>query len=160
MCPRDVYKRQELKSQGYLKYYKQRDKRQKPADFLRFTSTDGFEILVGDVYKRQGLICRDTVKGEDGKFTQVEGSETFYPHTGVIVSVSQGSESNLVKTTTGIETNQKGCLLYTSRRAWYTLFSAVLVWCWFCCFYRRSRCSACCSGSASCCRIILAAPCW
>ena len=49
-------------------------------------------------------------KGEDGKFTQVEGSETFYPHTGVIVSVSQGSESNLVKTTTGIETNQKGLL--------------------------------------------------
>ena len=27
----------ELKNQGYLKYYKQRDKRQKPADFLRFT---------------------------------------------------------------------------------------------------------------------------
>ena len=47
---------------------------------------------------------------ENGKFTQVEGSETFYPHTGVIVSVSQGSESNLVKTTTGIETNQKGLL--------------------------------------------------
>ena len=57
-----------------------------------------------------GLICRDTVKGEDGRFTQVEGSEIFYPHTGVIVSVSQGSESNLVKTTTGIETNQKGLL--------------------------------------------------
>ena len=34
--------RAELKSQGYLKYYKQRDKRQKPADFLRFTSTDVF----------------------------------------------------------------------------------------------------------------------
>ena len=49
-------------------------------------------------------------KGEDGKFTQVEGSETFYRHTGVIVSVSQGSESNLVKTTTGIETNQRGLL--------------------------------------------------
>ena len=49
-------------------------------------------------------------KGEDGKFTQVEGSEIFYPHTGVIVSVSQGSESNLVKTTTGIETNQRGLL--------------------------------------------------
>ena len=40
----------------------------------------------------------------------MEGSEIFYPHTGVIVSVSQGSESNLVKTTTGIETNQKGLL--------------------------------------------------
>ena len=49
-------------------------------------------------------------KGEDGKFTQVEGSETFYPHTGVIVSVSQGSENSLVKTTTGIETNQRGLL--------------------------------------------------
>lgn len=32
------------------------------------------------------------------------------PHTGGDVSVSQGSESNLVKTTTGIETNQKGLL--------------------------------------------------
>ena len=40
----------------------------------------------------------------------LEGSGTFYPHTGVIVSVSQGSESNLVRTTTGIETNQKGLL--------------------------------------------------
>ena len=50
------------------------------------------------------------MKGEDGKFTQVEGSETFYPHTGVIVSVSQGSENSLVKTTTGIETNQRGLL--------------------------------------------------
>ena len=39
--------RAELKSQGYLKYYKQRDKRQKPADFLRYRSSDGFEILVG-----------------------------------------------------------------------------------------------------------------
>ena len=33
-----------------------------------------------------------------------------YPHTGVIVSVSQGSENSLVKTTTGIETNQRGLL--------------------------------------------------
>ena len=49
-------------------------------------------------------------KGEDGKFTQIEGSETFYPHTGVIVSVSQGSENSLVKPTTGIETNQRGLL--------------------------------------------------
>ena len=39
--------RMELKNQGYLKYYKQRDKKQKPADFLRYTSSDGFEILVG-----------------------------------------------------------------------------------------------------------------
>ena len=37
--------RAELKSQGYLKYYKQRDKRQKPADFLRFTSSDSLKFL-------------------------------------------------------------------------------------------------------------------
>ena len=61
----------------------------------------GFRFCKAPVEIREnGLICRDTVKGEDGKFTQVEGSETLYPHTGVIVSVSQGSESNLVKTTT------------------------------------------------------------
>ena len=39
--------RMELKNQGYLKYYKQRDKKQKPADFLHYISSDGFEILVG-----------------------------------------------------------------------------------------------------------------
>ena len=54
----------------------------------------GFRFCKAPVEIREnGLICRDTVKGEDGKFTQVEGSE-----------------SNLVKTTTGIETNQKGLL--------------------------------------------------
>ena len=47
--------RAELKSQGYLKYYKQRDSKQKPADFLRYMSGDGFEILVGrnNAAKRQ-----------------------------------------------------------------------------------------------------------
>ena len=39
--------RAELKSQGYLKYYKQRDKASKACADLRFTSSDGFEILVG-----------------------------------------------------------------------------------------------------------------
>lgn len=39
--------RAELKSQGYLKYYKAKDKKQKPADFLRYVSSDGFPILVG-----------------------------------------------------------------------------------------------------------------
>ncbi len=39
--------RAELKSQGYLKYYKQRERKQKPADFLRYRSSDGFEILIG-----------------------------------------------------------------------------------------------------------------
>ena len=70
----------------------------------------GFRFCKAPVEIREnGLICRDTVKGEDGKFTQVEGSEIFYPHTGVIVSVSQGSESNLVKTTTASRPTRRAC---------------------------------------------------
>ena len=39
----------------------------------------GFRFCKAPVEIREnGIICRDTVKGEDGKFTQVEGSETFY----------------------------------------------------------------------------------
>ena len=57
--------RAELKSQGYLKYYKQRDKRQKPADFLRFTSTDGFEILVGRNNVQNDRLTLKTARGGD-----------------------------------------------------------------------------------------------
>ena len=71
----------------------------------------GFRFCKAPVEIREdGLVCRDTVKNEDGSFSQVEGSEMLYPHTGVIVSVSQGSESNLVQTTHGIETNTRGLL--------------------------------------------------
>ena len=83
----------------------------RPSPFQARTVFDEKELTgLAQSIRENGLICRDTVKNEEGKFVQVEGSETFYPHTGVIVSVSQGSESNLVKTTTGIETNQKGLL--------------------------------------------------
>ena len=48
----------------------------------------GFRFCKAPVEIRDdGLICRDTVKQPDGSFVQVEGSETFYPHTGVIISV-------------------------------------------------------------------------
>ena len=57
--------RAELKSQGYLKYYKQRDKRQKPADFLRFTSSDGFEILVGRNNAQNDKLTLHTARGKD-----------------------------------------------------------------------------------------------
>ena len=71
----------------------------------------GFRFCKAPVEIRpDGLICKDTAKQEDGRFVQVEGSERFYPHTGVIISVSQGSESSLIQTTTGIDTNQKGLL--------------------------------------------------
>ena len=57
--------RMELKNQGYLKYYKQRDKKQKPADFLRYTSSDGFEILVGRNNAQNDKLTLHTARGKD-----------------------------------------------------------------------------------------------
>ena len=57
--------RAELKSQGYLKYYKQRDRRQKPADFLRYRSSDGFEILVGRNNLQNDKLTLHTARGKD-----------------------------------------------------------------------------------------------
>ena len=57
--------RAELKSQGYLKYYKQRDKKQKPADFLRYVSSDGFEILVGRNNVQNERLTLHLARGKD-----------------------------------------------------------------------------------------------
>ena len=57
--------RAELKNQGYLKYYKPRDKKAKPADFLRFTSSDGFEILVGRNNAQNDRLTLHTARGKD-----------------------------------------------------------------------------------------------
>ncbi len=60
--------------------------------------------------REKGMICLDTVTAEDGSITAIEGSEKFYPHTGVIVAIGQLAESTLVKTTQGIDTTNKGLL--------------------------------------------------
>ena len=57
--------RAELKSQGYLKYYKVRDKKQKPADFFRYRSTDGFLILVGRNNAQNDKLTLHTARGRD-----------------------------------------------------------------------------------------------
>lgn len=57
--------RAELKSQGYLKHYKQRDKKQKPADFLRYRSVDGFAILVGRNNAQNEKLTLKTARGKD-----------------------------------------------------------------------------------------------
>ena len=44
---------------------KQRDKRQKPADFLRFASSDGFEILVGRNNAQNDKLTLHTARGKD-----------------------------------------------------------------------------------------------
>ena len=57
--------RAELKSQGYLKYYKPRDRKQKPADFYRYISSDGFEILVGRNNLQNERLTLHTARGKD-----------------------------------------------------------------------------------------------
>ncbi len=57
--------RKELKEAGYLKNYKQRNKKQKPADFLRFTSCDGFLILVGRNNMQNEKLSVKTARGKD-----------------------------------------------------------------------------------------------
>ncbi len=57
--------RAELKGQGYLKYYKQKDKKQKPADFMRFVSSDGFSILIGRNNAQNEKLTLHTARGKD-----------------------------------------------------------------------------------------------
>ncbi len=57
--------RAELKSQGYLKYYKAKDKKQKPADFLRYQSSDGLLILVGRNNLQNDKLTLKTARGRD-----------------------------------------------------------------------------------------------
>ena len=57
--------RAELKGQGYLKYYKAKDKKQKPADFMRYRSGDGFVILVGRNNLQNEKLTLKTARGKD-----------------------------------------------------------------------------------------------
>ena len=45
--------------------------------------------------RENGLICIENEKGEDGVWRHIPGSEKLFPHTGVIVSVSQGSSNEV-----------------------------------------------------------------
>ena len=58
----------------------------------------------------KGMICMDSLTKEDGSIEKVEGSEKFYPHTGVIVAIGQSAESTLIKTTEGLDTTNSGLL--------------------------------------------------
>lgn len=70
--------RAELKGQGYLKYFKLRDKKAKPADFLRYRSTDGFLILVGRNNLQNDKLTLKTARGKDMWFhtQKAPGSHT------------------------------------------------------------------------------------
>ena len=60
--------------------------------------------------REDGVILADCIVDEDHKIVPVAGTEKLYPCTGVIIAVSQGAESNLVKTTKDIDTGRTGLL--------------------------------------------------
>ncbi len=57
--------RAELKAQGYLKYYKPRPGRQKPAGPWRYTSSDGFTVLAGRNNLQNERLTLKTARGKD-----------------------------------------------------------------------------------------------
>ena len=58
-----------------------------------------------------GVIFRDVTENEDGTLTEVEGSDRLYPMDSTIISISQGPMNVIVKTTTGLDANQRGLLV-------------------------------------------------
>ena len=60
--------------------------------------------------REDGVILADSRTDADGKITPIPGTEKLYPCTGVIIAVSQGAESNLVKSTRDIDTGRSGLL--------------------------------------------------
>ena len=57
--------RSELHGAGYIKYYKQRDKKQKPQDFIKYESSDGFLICVGRNNLQNDKLTMKTARGKD-----------------------------------------------------------------------------------------------
>jgi len=57
-----------------------------------------------------GVICIDVIENEDGSFADVEGTEKLFSATSVLISISQGPQSQLVKTTDGLKATPRGLL--------------------------------------------------
>ena len=57
--------RAELRAGGYLKHSRQKEKKQKPADFIRYRSSDGFSILVGRNNVQNEKLTLKTARGRD-----------------------------------------------------------------------------------------------
>ena len=58
----------------------------------------------------EGVIFIDVEEQEDGRITDIEGSETLYPANSVIISISQGPQNRIVNTTEGLKATQRGLL--------------------------------------------------
>ncbi len=58
----------------------------------------------------EGVIFVDVEECEDGSIKDIEGSEKLYPADNVIVSISQGPQSTIVRTTEGLNTSERGLI--------------------------------------------------
>ena len=90
--------RAELKSQGYLKYYKIRYKKQKPADFYRYRSSDGFLILVGRSNLQNDKLTLHTARGKDLWFhvKDAPGSHTVVMSEGKDIPLTTQNEAAML----------------------------------------------------------------
>lgn len=90
--------RMELKGQGYLKYFKLREKKQKPADFIRYRSTDGFEILVGRNNLQNDKLTLHIARGKDLWFhtKNAPGSHTVVMSEGKDIPDSTKNEAAMI----------------------------------------------------------------
>jgi len=81
---------------------------------VEYAEIDGvkFEYLKSPVeLTEEGPIFCDVAIDEDGKKTNIAGSEKLYPADSIIVAVSQGPKDKIVTTTTGIDVNKKGLII-------------------------------------------------
>lgn len=78
-----------------------------------YAKLEGVEFIMNKCtveIRDDGVVLADSRVEEDGKIVPVPGTEMLYPCTGVIIAVSQGAESNIVTSTKGIGTNNRGLL--------------------------------------------------
>ena len=59
----------------------------------------------------EGVIFRDLIEKEDGTLTEVEGSDTLVPADSVIISISQGPQNTITRTTSGLNASPRGLLV-------------------------------------------------
>ncbi|NIZ40672.1 NAD(P)-dependent oxidoreductase [Entomospira entomophila] len=57
-----------------------------------------------------GVIFIDVEEHEDGSFTEVLNTEQLYEADSIIISISQGPQNNIIKTTEGLDANKRGLL--------------------------------------------------
>lgn len=57
-----------------------------------------------------GVIFRDLIENEDGSLTEVEGTDILYTANSVMISISQGPQNVIVRSTTGLNATSRGLL--------------------------------------------------